>query len=600
MTGFFLSLCCLFGFTGAVHRGLKMSVSVAPFFCVSLLGVLLFLFARFDLLKPGAFFLMISGLSLFAIMAAWGIRLRLKPMLSDGSLTVYGLFGLLLLFAFIMALGMQFTTVDDYVWWGIVGKYLYFYDHLPWADTTIIKRHLGYTPGTSLIHYLFYRIMGEYKPSISYFAQNVILISALLVMIKQERVKQGLVLVLSGAIVTGLFCGSILTKLQVDYLLSVFFFAGLWVHLDGPPSIGKVFALSMPILFLSIIKEIGFVLSFVLLGIITVDTLFRNRLVFKEKVSIVSAVFLTGTALVVIKMLWQSHCQAQGFGNFSGAITMETIRTSLDIFNDESTRKGFVIFIKGLLFGEADRLNLPYLFWYAVSAVLWIKISRSSEPDEWARIRLTLKLLVAAIVAYVVMNYFMQLIVFEIGSSYMETVGLERYLNILFVPVFLLLFTYGIRGLMLHKGLSVKVFAGVCVAFVLMNALSRVETSVRREPHYLEAQQIAEKIEQTVEPGSRYTVAVVPGINDNELWIPLLYYLLPNDVSRGRFPAASRQAFFNNLKKYDYVLFQAPHENTVQWLAQSIDTDIEAGSFYRILNREKSHENWQPVLERIF
>lgn len=599
MTGLLLSVCCFSGFVFALGRLLKVRFEYAPFISISLIGIILFFCALFNQLKTGATFLIAAGLILSAGVLFDFIRNKSRGKGEQRHFHSFLFFGIIL-FSFFITLGMTFTTVDDYVWWGIVAKYLYLFDHLPTADTTIISRHLGYTPGTSLIHYWFFRLMGEYNTSISYFAQNIILISALFVVVKKDNIRQGLFLFAMSAVFFGLFCGSILTKLQVDYLLSVFFFASLWIYFDGAADAKKIAVLSGPLVYLSIIKEIGFGLALLVLIIIAADVMFKIRSPLKRKVHMLAMAALTAVALVVVKMLWQAHCQAEGFPIFSNAITLETIKASFDIFGDEKTRKGFFIFVKGLFFGEADRLNLPYLIWYAAGLFLMIKILDLSEPTQSSRIRLMYKLLLSAFAVFVVMNYFMQLIVFNIGSSYMHTVGLERYLNIYFAPMFLLFWITYLNLRIRQKNVSNRTLAAVCVVFFLVTGLSRIETAIRREPHFIEAQEIAGKIDNVIAPDRQNKIAVVPGRNDNEIWIQLLYYLLPNNINHGRFPAGSKQAFLKNLKNYDYVLFHTIDGNIAEWVSQTAGITIAERSFYRVLNKNTEQGQVHLTLERMF
>ncbi|MDA3788224.1 MAG: hypothetical protein PF503_06980, partial [Desulfobacula sp.] len=133
--------------------------------------------------------------------------------------------------SFLVPLGMKFTVIDDYVYWGIIGKYLYLNHHLPDANTAIIARHLAYTPGASIFQYFFYTLAGKYSQTLSYFAQNILLISALFVVLKKESIKKTLIFLCLLVVLLTLFSGSVFTKLQVDYLLSIYFFAILWIYI---------------------------------------------------------------------------------------------------------------------------------------------------------------------------------------------------------------------------------------------------------------------------------------------------------------------------------------------------------------------------------
>ena len=599
MIDLLLNICCFIGFIASAVRFLKIPFHLAPLFSISAIGIVLYFFAVFHRLGPGADLLFVVGLLLFAVSGLLLFRDRERfssELLFQSFMLLAGLF----VFSFVITLEMKFTVIDDYVWWGIVSKSLFFFDHLPTPDTTITQLHLGYPPGAALIHYFFLNGIQKYSPSIAYFGQNLMLISALFAVVKKERFRQGIVLFVVCAITLGLFSGSIFTKLQVDYLLSVYFFAVLWIHYDGEPTTTKLLAVSTPIVFLFLIKEIGFALSLLLILIVSSDLLLKKERYPQEKIKMLGIVVLTGCGLFLLKGSWQDHCQAMGFANFSSAVNMETIRASLDIFGNEQTQKGFFIFIKGFLLGGADRLNLPYPFWFVVIAFLWVKILTGLNSPGKKRVSRLFKILLAAFSTYVLMNYFMQLIVFQVGASYPHTVGLERYLNILFVPAVLFsLATYFSRTF-LKNGVSKKILAWICVLFLLITGVSRIETTVRREPHFLAAETLSKEIGKVMGTGKQESIAVIPG--DNKLWRKLLYYLLPNKVSSGQFPMDSEKIFMDTLKNYDYVLFQKIDDNILNWAALYTDKKIASGSFYRIMKQHgpgQVHDT-QITLKRMF
>ena len=172
MVDIFLTVLCFSGFVYAVSRWLKIHFSYAPIFSASIIGILLFVFGVSNTLAPGTRFLIYTGFILSAVggIDVWYNR---KTIQNYCSVQLFVVLVSLIVISCLVALGMEFTVIDDYVYWGIIGKYLYLNDHLPDSNTAIIARHLAYTPGTSLFHYFFYTLTGKYNPAISYFAQNV-------------------------------------------------------------------------------------------------------------------------------------------------------------------------------------------------------------------------------------------------------------------------------------------------------------------------------------------------------------------------------------------------------------------------------------------
>ena len=253
MIALFLTLLCFSGFVYAGIRWLRIDPSYAPLFSISSVGVVLFFFSLAGHLQAGAFCLIFSGLllSLFWLPVCLN-RLQKKPLLflSGASLVFMILTGI----SFVLTHNMTFTVIDDYVYWGIIGKYLYINNHLPVAGCPLDPRILAYTPGTSLIHYFFNVLAGRYSLHISYFSQNLILISALFVVFDKENIKRSMVYMGFLVILMTVFFGSVFTKLQVDYLLSIICFSIFWIYTREKNMNLKVLTVSMPLCFLFLIK----------------------------------------------------------------------------------------------------------------------------------------------------------------------------------------------------------------------------------------------------------------------------------------------------------------------------------------------------------
>lgn len=601
MVGLILSICSFMGFCAAANRWLKIPFEQTPFFAISFLGTVLFCFARFDVLYTGTSFLIWTGVILAAaVVVSCGIKTR--PKMRSVLWHPATLFCGLLVFSFLITLKMRFTVIDDYVYWGIIGKYLGLNHHLPTPDTTILSRHLGYTPGTALIHYFFYRMTGGYDPAISYFGQNVVLLSALFATVRSEKIERSWVLFVLVFIVLSLFCGSVLFKLQVDYLLSVFFFISLWLYFREPPAKKMILTLSFPLVFCFLIKEVGFGLSAAALLIMATDQISGIKQSNRERIIWIIGLFCIGALLFLIRYLWLSHCESMGFPKFSGAINKERILQTLQVWNNPDSLNGLIYFLKGLFFGEADRLNLPYILWFVAVAVIWRKILTAASKENKRRLLQFSIWLAVLFGLYCVMNYFMQVIVFEVGKAWTHTVGLERYLNIVFTPIVLFSILYYVDTSRLRATPSSRTLIICSVLFILILGASRVETTIRREEHFKTAEQIAVKIEKHIEKDRQNRICIIPGKNDNDLFLQLLYYLLPNRISHGGFSAGSRNIMIKKLSGHDYVYFYSVGPPFNEWIKPYADGLPEAKSFYRIHQKDKSAVGKPAVLklERLF
>ncbi|MCP4024148.1 MAG: hypothetical protein GY729_20060, partial [Desulfobacteraceae bacterium] len=499
MTGIALSLVCFSGFVFAANHWLKIKFSFAPLFAISFLGVCLFFFAVTNHLEFGTWFLIVSGFLFFIPLL---IKVIKKPSFLHEEIfrSPVTVFIFLCLFSYTITLGMSFTVIDDYVYWGIMGKYLFWYNQLPGIETTIIPKHLAYTPGTGLIHYFFYQLFGKYAVSISYFAQNMILVSSVFVLVTKQNIKKSLAGFCLAVVLLTLFCGSVFTKLQVDYLLSVFFFAVIWIWFSEKQDPMKLLAVSLPICFLFLIKQIGFALGLLALAFIFLDILLCSHLVKKEKLKLMGGVILVGAALFGIKTIWAHHCELMGFTAFNNAINFESIKTALHIFSNDQIKKGFFLFIKDIFLGPADRLNLPYLVWDIGLGFLWIKLLKDKDFSQKKRYGRIIIFFAASFVLYVAMLYFLQVIVFKVGVAFDHTVGLTRYLNIFFTPMVLFTVLVFFHHTFFKKvQIPLKaliVFSGLVI---LILGASRIETSMHREPGDVEAQKISNKISSHID-----------------------------------------------------------------------------------------------------
>lgn len=581
-----------FWFLGFVYgsiRWLKIQPAYAPLFTISFIGIMLFIFGVSDMLQSGTQTLLILGgvLSVSGVFDYWKNKAYAIP-----KWMILGL-AAMILGSFILTLGMKFTVDDDYVFWGILGKYLSYFHHLPNADTTIIKRHLAYPPGTSLMHYLVFQINGKYSPAMSYFSQNLFLISALFVVFSKKTFQNGFVLLCLLIVLMTVFAGSVFTKLQVDYLLSIYYLAVLWIILKEKPSIQILLTIITPVCFLFLIKQIGFLMGLVLLIVFLVELIFNTDFHKKEKLKTAAVFCLFVGVFFSLKQVWGAHCTSMGFDQFNSSMNMDSILGSLHIFSNESVQKGFFLYLREVLIGESDRLNLPYICWYlALSFFSFKSFAQYRDEDKKKRFRIATALLTALFV-YLVMLYFLQIIVFKVGAEFDHTIGFSRYMNIFFAPmVWLASLLYVEQILDRRRSIPVKVLVSFGVVVTLILGISRIETTLRREKHYQAAQVLSGNILKHTTPGPANRLGIIPGTKDHNLWIRMLYHLLPAKVNQGRFPAGDFKTFSNEIKSYDYLLFGAPHEKTcrhgavdpkiLDWAGRIAGRAFDGPGFYRV------------------
>jgi len=579
----------------ALNRWLKIEFAFAPLCWISITGICLFCFALTNTLELGSRIIIGTGFVLFVFSVFDEYKRRLK----QESGFPYQLILLLIVVisvSYLLNIGMTFTVDDDYVYWGIIGKYLYVFDHLPDADTTIIKRHLAYTPGTSIFHYMVYQLFGKYNPSISYFSQTLFLISALFVIFSGETFKKNILLFCLIIVLMTIFSGSVFTKLQVDYLLSVYVFSLLWVIIKNRPSVKTIMVIGPSICFLFLMKEIGFFLGLVVLFVFFIDFVFTKN--FERKTwmkTFLVFCFYVGL-LFVLKQSWTKHCVDQGFLQFNNAMNWDSISAALNIFSNAEAQKGFTLFAKEFLIGESDRLNLPYVIWYLVLTGIILKLNvKTFYKKRFVRI---LSALIASLLIYLTMLYFFQIIVFEVGANNDHIIGFARYFNILFSPlVFFLFLLFTERKFQSYTFIPAKIITSSVFTVLLIVGISRIETTMNREKHYLKADFLAKKIVNHIDIIEQPSIGIFPGTKDKNFWIYMLYHMLPSQINHGKFPGDTPETLIKNIEKFDYVLIHNMDEKAKKMIGSVANITVENGEFYAIKKAEPENSFNKTIIQ---
>jgi len=560
---------CLCGFFYAVQTWLKIRPEFSPFFCFSFIGIFLYCFAVSGQLRLGTDILIYAGIFffMFFLKDQWENRKNLS--FQSILKSPWILFAILAGISFILAMNMAFTVIDDYVYWGIIGKYLYLNDHLPVTGNPLDPRILAYTPGTAIIHYFFYSMFNEHSPDISYFAQTMILISALFVVVQKENYRKTIVYMGALIILLAIFSGSIFTKLQVDYLLSITIFSIFWIYCSKEKYWLKLLTISMPICFLFLIKEIGFVIGLFVLITILCDTIMNKMLEHKIKLRSLGILLIIGAGLLALKMTWTYHFIAMGFEALHKGINLDSIKKTLPIFSDPQVRDGFIIFIKAIFFESADRMSLPYLIWYTGMAYLVMKLFKQNTKNNQQRFYVFSGLILTTAGLYLFLLYCLQIIMFNVGTSFDHTIGFSRYWNILFSPiVFMVVLSFLRQILLKHSEIGKKTIWSVLVIVILILGASRIEVSLHREKEDIVVEQVSLQISDKI-PTSVFSIGIISGKYDNLASLQFLYYLLPNRVDHGSPKFKTRMELIHYTKKYDYVIVYHPESETLEWLTMA-------------------------------
>jgi hypothetical protein len=587
MINILLTIACLSGFFYAA-QGLKIKPEFSPLFSVSFIGIFLYFFAVYDHLELGSAILIYSGLflCLFVIGKKW--KNRKSESIGYG---VWPVFMVLLAGGYLLAKGMAFTVIDDYVYWGVIGKYLYLNDHLPVTGNPLDIRILAYTPGTGLIHYFFYSLFNTYSPDISYFAQSIILTSALVVVVQKDNIKKTIIYISLLILLLSVFFGSVYTKLQVDYLLAAVLFSLFWMYRSQENQWVKLLTISMPVCFLFLIKEIGFVFGVFVLILIACDTLSNSHMASKDKRITALMLFATGLGLFSLRLLWTHHFQTMGFEPLHKGIHFDSIKKTFLIYSDPSVQKGFIIYLKALLFESADRLNLPYLIWYAGVTCLVLKLIKQTEKNDRRRVHVFLSMVFILCGVYLLMLYFLQIIMFKVGITHDYTVGFARYWNIWFCPIVFIAVICFCHQILLKTIDSGKKTVWIMLFItILVLCGSRIEVSLKREKQDIHVENISRQISTKIDD-KNHSIGVISGGNDHLVGLKLLYYLLPHNVDYRFHDFKNAKQLIHYAKQYDYVIVYHPDPEVIDWINPFLsDSGLEGGvHLLKIITEPSGH-----------
>ncbi|WED42759.1 hypothetical protein [Legionella cardiaca] len=328
---------------------------------------------------------------------------------------------------FFIAYGLKFRSIDDYSFWGTISKYLFIFHSLPVNSDYINPSYLTYIPGMASFHYLLYSLANQYSQLLGYFAQGLVLISAMVVFFDAKNSLRSLVFLGLWLILFTLAYGTIFARMEVDAYVAAYLFAITWlIYKKG----NKPQCLFFPIIFLSVIKEIGLafsVLSLILLALLES----KNRKILFQCFGIFIAVLAT-------KLLWKLHVSTYGFHSFSQGISLKSAASALNPFNQYYQKVQF-LYVKEIFLASFDYLiKIPYIVIYLFIGGLWCGLLKKSPIDK-TRLNKTMGVFATFALLYLVMLYCLQAIVFAVGHENKEILGFHRYYNMLFLPWFCLI-----------------------------------------------------------------------------------------------------------------------------------------------------------------
>jgi len=170
----------ILGFYFVTIKYLNISSEKCLFVLISTFILLLYWFAYFNLLLPGAWLILLFGL--FALIALPFILLQDREVIFTKYITPVFVFTLVYIVVLsLLSMGLHVSGWDEFSHWGPYAKYMLLHNGFIQAKDIVVLK--SYPPGGSLFYYLFY-LVGGFSEAKTYIAQQLLMLSAIPVILK--------------------------------------------------------------------------------------------------------------------------------------------------------------------------------------------------------------------------------------------------------------------------------------------------------------------------------------------------------------------------------------------------------------------------------
>lgn len=485
----------------------------------------LVMFFSFLFAVPRVASIIILGLGglFFIFFMAYAVKKRNKIAAISQHARTIGCYLVLCALGVFISYGLKFRSIDDYSFWGTISKYMFIFNELPLNNDYINASYLTYIPGMASFHYLLYTLANQYSQFLGYFAQGMILISAMMVFFDPKNISRSIAYLSIWLILFILSYGTIFARMEVDAYVASYLFAITWlIYRKGSDSARLIF---IPLLFLSIIKEIG--LLFALFDIMLLMILEKsNRKVLIHGIGMTFAV-------LAIKTIWKLHVDAYGLHSFAQAASLKSALAAFNPFN-EYYHPVQLLYLKEIVTASFDYLiKLPYLFVYLVIAGLWYWLLKKWPIDK-SRVNKLMGLFAGCAIVYLVMLYCLQSLVFDVGHSNEAILGFSRYYNMLFLPWLCMIIFIALEVIKPQSYNSLLKPASVITvsfAFVLLigGKIERVKKFYQPNNLYALYSLIEVKLPQLKK--ANWSVCLLnPPKPEYQVTMPLTYFFMPHRV----------------------------------------------------------------------
>ena len=271
-----LSLSLLLNYKFKVKLNYSFLVSTLSF------SIILYLFGLFKALDIGVYFILIISLISFLYLIFLLIKKKIKIRdIFNLSTFIFLIISFLL---YILLLNTHYSNWDEFAHWGPNLKAMLEYDTF-WANQEWNGTHIAYPPLIGLFEYLVCKINGGFNEGISYFAINIMILSALMIFIKDKKINfinvvktLFLIFIIYTLMLSFEFY---LTSIYIDFILGLMFFITLYLGVKDDKEFSDKLLLVMLLFSLPLIKDAGLVLAGIVLLEIFIKEIFLK--VIKEK-----------------------------------------------------------------------------------------------------------------------------------------------------------------------------------------------------------------------------------------------------------------------------------------------------------------------------
>lgn len=271
-----LSLSLLLNYKFKVKLNYSFLVSTLSF------SIILYLFGLFKALDIGVYFILIISLISFLYLIFLLIKKKIK--IRDIFNLPTFIFLIISFLLYILLLNTHYSNWDEFAHWGPNLKAMLEYDTF-WANQEWNGTHIAYPPLIGLFEYLVCKINGGFNEGISYFAINIMILSALMIFIKDKKINfinviktLFLIFIIYTLMLSFKFY---LTSIYIDFILGLMFFIALYLGVKDDKEFSDKLLLVMLLFSLPLIKDAGLVLAGIVLLEIFIKEIFLK--VIKEK-----------------------------------------------------------------------------------------------------------------------------------------------------------------------------------------------------------------------------------------------------------------------------------------------------------------------------